>query len=355
MANYVVGSYATSPSGLPQNGPFDEAAERAFFAGLAALDTVGGLELAVFADGRLHPHDEDFLLGQLAEHGKAWRRVVLTCIPGTMGIMGESPHFGLASEDRAGRAAAVEFVSGVAEKVARVNTALHRAAFGVGAAPEGQSAGRVTAVEIHSAPTQGGDAKGSAARLKESLLELLAVDWSGARLVVEHCDAFVEAHPPQKGFLSLEQELEALTLTETQQTWLDGMGQPQPGIAINWARSVLETRDAATSVAHVRAAAAAGVLCGLMFSGCTDDEGAKGEIAAAYGAWTDSHMPAEGTVPGSLLTEAAVRECLAAAADVRGVYIGVKLLAAGAVADSVESRLGANAQLLGLIREADGR
>ncbi len=51
----------------------------------------------------------------------------------------------------------------------------------------------------------------------------------------------------------------------------------------------------------------------------------------------------------------AVRECLAAAVDVRGVYIGVKLLAAGAVADSVESRLGANAQLLGLIREADGR
>jgi hypothetical protein len=98
---------------------------------------------------------------------------------------------------------------------------------------------RWLAQEVHSAPTQGGDATASAASLKTSLLELLTEDWSGAQIVVEHCDAFVAAHPPQKGFLTLEQELEAVTLTEQQKAWLTnlhGEDYRPPGIAINWVR-----------------------------------------------------------------------------------------------------------------------
>jgi hypothetical protein len=142
---YMVGSYATSPSGL-LGTTFNEAAECAFFAGLAQNPAVAGLELALFPDGKLHPHSEDFLLEQLKQHGGAWN-VVITCIPGTMGILQNGrPRFGLASDDAGGRAAAVAFVKGAAESIKRVHAALHWAAFGVDAKPEGKSCGRVVAV-----------------------------------------------------------------------------------------------------------------------------------------------------------------------------------------------------------------
>ena len=179
---YMVGSYATSPSGLLGTA-FNEAAERAFFEGLAQNPAVGGLELALFPDGKLHPHDEAFLLEQLKQHGKSWD-VVVTCIPGTMGILqAGQPTFGLASDDTAGRAAAVAFVRAAAGSIKRIHSALHWAAFGVDTMPEGKSSGRVVAVEVHSAPSQGGEATASAAALKMSLLELLTEDWSGAQLV----------------------------------------------------------------------------------------------------------------------------------------------------------------------------
>lgn len=362
---YIVGSYATSPSGLLGTA-FDEEAERAFFAGLAGLPEVGGLELALFPDGALHPHSEDFLLEQLKEHGAGWD-VVLTCIPGTMGIMQDGqPHFGLASDNREGRAAAVKFVAAAASSVKRVNAALHFAAFGLEPPSEGTTSGCVQAVELHSAPTQGGEAKTSAASLKASLKELLEEDWSGAQLVVEHCDAFVEAHAPLKGFLSLEEELQAVKFTEQETEWLYGLrgaDYPAPGLAINWARSVLETRDVTTPATHIaQVVANHGSLAGLMFSGCADEEAVAlaGKPAVAFGAWCDTHMPSSTTVAGSLLTASEVEASLSALEATGAVaklrYCGVKVTCFhDSTGKDVDLRIRANKDLLQMIQNFDPR
>ena len=361
---YIVGSYATSPSGL-LGTVFDEEAERAFFAALAGVPQVGGLELALFPDGRLHPHSEEFLLEQLKEHGAGWD-VVLTCIPGTMGILQSQPHFGLASDNHEGRTAAVKFVASAVGSVKRVNAALHFAASRIEQPTERTSAGRVRAVELHSAPTRGGEVKSSAASLKASLKELLAEDWGGAQLVLEHCDAFVEEYSPQKGFLKLEEELQAVNFTAQETEWLTGLhgpDYPAPGLTINWARSVLETRDVTAPAVHIaQVVAEHGSLAGLMFSGCADEAATadSGAAAVAYGAWSDTHMPSSTTVPGSLLTDSAVQASFGAldetgaAAKLR--YCGIKVTCLhDTTGKDVELRIHANTDLLQIIQNFDPR
>jgi hypothetical protein len=344
-ARYIVGSYATSPSGL-LGTPWAPEAERAFFAGLAEIEAVGGLELALFPDGAVHPHDEAFLLQLLTDHsaGARWD-VVLTLIPGTMPKVGDNPHFGLASEDDAGRQAAVEFGQAAAAAVLRINTALEA----------GGGPGKVIAVEFHSAPTRGGVAEGSGERLKQSLLQLLQLDWGCAQLVLEHCDAYsseVPFAPASKGFLSLADELAATELSSTQKAWLVSARKKPVGVTINWARSVLETRDPAAPVAHLQQAAAPPhrPLAGLMFSGCTD----QADIGS-YVAWTDSHMPHDGVLPGSMLTEAAVASCLAAVGGSgKLLYCGVKITAFhDATGKDVALRLAANRELLEVLQRGD--
>ena len=48
------------------------------------------------------------------------------------------------------------------------------------------------------------------------------------------------------------------------------------GVTVNWARSVLETRSIDTPVQHLQTVLDAAVPLGLMFSGCTPDEGKYG-------------------------------------------------------------------------------
>ncbi len=47
------------------------------------------------------------------------------------------------------------------------------------------------------------------------------------------------------------------------------------GLAVNWARSVLEGQDVTDPVKHATAAARAGLLSGVMFSGCSDRSDSK--------------------------------------------------------------------------------
>ena len=61
------------------------------------------------------------------------------------------------------------------------------------------------------------------------------------------------------------------------------------GICINWARSVLETRDPTTPLAHARVAGE--LLRGVVFSGCSGE-------GSVYGEWLDSHAPLKGEGPG---------------------------------------------------------
>ena len=317
---YLVGAYAISPAGDTWN----EAAEQALYDGLRASPAVRGLEVPF--TGTLHRHDEAWLLRNV---NKDWDFVV-TLIPGTMGTLSTNKHFGLASVDSGGRKAALEMARSANAAVKRLNGAVGRHA--------------VIAVEVHSAPSQGpAGGTGSAAAFAESLAELAAWDWQGARIVIEHCDAARAGHPQHKGFLSLTDELAAIAKANK-------AARLPIGININWGRSVLETHKVETAVEHIAQARNAGALSGIIFSG------ASGE-ATPYGAWQDTHMPhgqAAGIshfAAGSLMTEDAIKRALAATAGAKLDFLGVKIAIRPADA-TVAARLGLVNDLIQLIDRA---
>lgn len=278
----LVGAYAASPA----HAEWMPAAEEEFFDGLAALDTVGGLELP-WIDG-LHPHDDEWLLRRFPRRFDA----VLTGIPGTMRRLGRDPRFGLASLDADGRAAAIAEATRMLEAAERLNDACGRRA--------------VVALELHSAPIASADpaAEHAAIAALRASLESLAATGAGdgAALLVEHCDAFVPGRAPEKGFLAVADELAAL----------DGLPD-RLGMSVNWGRSAIELRDGDAVAAQIAEIAASGRLRGLVFSGAADQ-------ATPFGpAWIDAHhpmVPAPGFPfgePASLLTADRVDAAVAAA------------------------------------------
>lgn len=260
-------------------------AEAVMYRLLAELP-IAGLELPLAAADLGSPW--------FASHVDEQWDLVLTCIPTTMARLGLDPTYGLASRDDDGRRAAL----------ADVTDALAFAA----EAAEGSGRQRVRAVQIHSAPRR---ENASVAALARSIDELREAERSGARLVLEHCDAARPGRAFHKGFLELDEEIALLA---------------DRGIAmtINWGRSAIEGRSASTPVQHVRAAAAAGVLAGVMFSGVADH-------ATAWGpAWDDSHMAPRGEDPAlaassdSLLDHEQIAATLSAAGPHLD-YVGVKV------------------------------
>lgn len=293
---YFLGAYAASPN----TTGWDPDLEAAYYRSLASLASVKGLEHPFL--GQLHQYDDNWFLQQLAPH---WD-YVFTTIPGVMNALAQQPGFGLASTDEAGRQAALQFMRSAQQAVRKLNQHLGRRA--------------VTAIMLHSAPARNKVA-GNAECFAASLQELLSWDWQGARLVVEHCDAYLPPQVPSKGFLSLQDELVVLSQLKQQ-------GTANLGVVINWGRSVFEGRDPTTAVQHLQAAKTAGLLAGLMFSGVSDAE-------SEYGAWRDSHQPIRNALqpelgsPVSWLTEQQVAAALAAAAPLQaltvlGLKIGVR-------------------------------
>jgi hypothetical protein len=277
-----VSSYAAaSPA-----APWDRNAEGALFDGFAAMD-LAGLELPF--TGRLHAHDESWLADQLRPE---WRFIV-TCLPGTMNRLKDETPFGLASADEDGRRRALDFIEEARRAAAALNSRLGRKA--------------VAAVAVHSAPTLGAGARSSLESFAESLTELRRRDWSGAELLVEHCDAFVPAHPPDKGFLRIEDECAAIKLSE---------GAAPARVLINWGRSAIETRSAEGPLSHLRRAVEAELLAGLFFSGAAPAH-------PDYGAWKDSHVPFSVSCPESILTPDATKNALKTAGNIS--YLGVKI------------------------------
>jgi hypothetical protein len=299
---YYLGAYAASPN----HSGWDPALETAFYNELKAQPNIKGLEHPFL--GSLHAHDDNWFLANI---DSAWD-YVFTCIPGIMTALSQNPLFGLASNDAAGRQAALAFMQQACAAIGTLNTHLRRQA--------------VTAIQIQTAPARH-KAASSKAALSASLDTMLSWDWHGARIVIEHCDAYVPEHTPSKGFLALADELDVLsTLNATLP-----VGQ-QLGLLINWGRSVFETRRADGALEHIQAAQAAGLLRGVMFSGVSDQH-------SEYGAWRDSHQPPQYSTlvqhgePASWMTEQAMHACLAACAKpeallLLGAKIGIRPLSA---------------------------
>jgi hypothetical protein len=163
----------------------------------------------------------------------------------------------------------------------------------------------VSAVELHSAPTAHDvtSARGAFAR---SLDIVTGWDWDGAQILLEHVDAKVDGHAPDKGFLSLEDELDVLS-----------EGSLPMGVLINWGRSAIELRSAARVVDHVAMARDAGVLRGLVFSGVS-------AVPTRYGeAWADQHLPPSAHEVDSLLTAEMMDNALRVAGPLD--FTGVKM------------------------------
>lgn len=292
---YYIGAYASSPN----ISSWDPELESNYYNQLKKLTNVQGLEHPFV--GKLHARDDDWFLQNVDAN---WN-FVFTCIPGIMEAKSANPHFGIASDDEAGRAEALDFMSKARDAIVKLNTHLGRQA--------------VTAIQVQTSPSKN-QASSSAAALQKSFETMVSWDWQGAQIVIEHCDAFVEGQKPAKGFLTLADELTAVQ-------HVNSTKGSNIGIVINWGRSVIETRSVQGAITHIEQAKAAGVLSGLMFSGVSDKE-------SEFGVWSDSHMP-----PAlddkellsehvSLMTEAEMHKCLAAAdattLNIVGVKIGIR-------------------------------
>jgi hypothetical protein len=327
---FYVGAYAAAPSLVDWN----PSAEEKFLKSVLAMDGVAGLEVPF--TGQLHKYDEEWFLRLLPEDAA----FVVTTIPGTAARLQQDPHFGLASTSAAGRNDALKFVRDAFTAVDRMNSQLGRAA--------------VRALEIHSAPLAV-EHYSSAAALADSLAEISDWDWHCAGVVLEHCDTPVASRPPAKGFLPLEAEIEAVQLANQRS------GRTAK-IAVNWGRSVIEQRRPDAAVAHLRVLLDAGLLGGLVLSGCA-------AVDTRFGpAWADVHVPPAPRITGSaatfgaldpevldsasLMTYERIREALeTAGTDPATGFRGIKVAAVQNA--TVEQRIAVIARTLALARHPE--
>jgi len=275
----LVSSYAISPA----HTAWDPALEAELLPALCALPGVAGLEVPWL--GGIHPHDPAWFL----RHVPAGAELAVTALPWVMKRCGADARHGIASPDDDGRRAALADLRALADDVRRIDS---------------DSDASVTIVALHTAPQGRGDRSALAA----SLAEISAWDWSGAQLVIEHCDAAVPTHPWEKGFLPLAAEIAAIRDADAPvQLWL------------NWGRSVIETRDADAVTDQIADAAATGLLAGLTFSGSAAVDGPYGA------AWSDGHLPLAAADPrsGSLLDAEHVAAAISAAGPLE--RIGLKV------------------------------
>ena len=297
MSKYIVGAYPASPA----HRTWDPAAEEGFFSLLASDSRIGSLELPWM--GALHPHDTKWLDMNFPKNLVA----VVTSIPFVMGQLGNNPNYGIASPEEASRAMAIAHLREIFDSVTEFHQKIGRRA--------------VSHVEIHSAPRQ----VGSSSQLAKSLREIASWDWQGVNIVIEHCDAFISGQHPEKGFLSISDEIAAIQSSGC-----------EVGILINWGRSAIEFRDASRVVEHIESAKSANLLQGLIFSGASNVEGLFGYP------WIDAHHPFRKNVsykfgdPESLLTEELAKAAMRAAGEIP--LIGIKMGWPSSIAGTLDER-----------------
>lgn len=286
-APILVSAYPVSPAFVD----WDPALEAELLPAICALPGVAGLEIPWI--GGIHKFDDAWFLANVPAVSLA-----VTPIPFVMGQLGKDASYGIASTSADGRAAALADLRRVAADVARITD---------------ESAASVEVVTLHTAPRAGDSETGAGAvdavdALARSLDEIGSWDWCGAELAIEHCDAFVPGQAPEKGFLSVAQEIAAIS-----------QAGADVGMWINWGRSAIELRDADAVTEQIAQVAASGTLRGLALSGAA-------AVSSPYGyEWIDAHLPIASTYPESLslLDDQHVADALAAAGEVP--WLGLKV------------------------------
>lgn len=318
MLDYIIGAYASAPTIEIDNRD----AESKFYEELtASIPNIKGLEIPFWGED-VHIYGLEFLLSYIRPH---WDNV-LTCIPGSVTALKTDRHFGIASTNDLARREAVKMHKRANEVVQQVCDHF----------------GRKAIMAVHLATAPGCPAPGvsrSIDSLQRSMDEILSWDWNGARLVIEHCDTAIGECPPQKGFMSIEEEISVLNFLKSEYN---------VGITLNWGRSAIEGKSPDQVIEHIKVATANNLLSGFIFSGTAIDD-------KKYGSWTDSHMPFAPAFNSkfheehSLLTPTHVRETLEAL-DIENLdYIGVKLLSKQEDKTSTQRRVGINKDAIAIL------
>jgi len=315
---YIIGAYATAPS-LCHN---DEALENDFYVKLKRdIPEIRGLEVPYWGKG-IHQFGSEYLLNIIEPH---WDNV-LSCISGTMGELVKNPKFGLASDDKDGRLAAIFMQK-------RVNKILHTM-------NDKYSRKSIISVQMVSAPSFPVEGVSSSIdSLKSSMDEILSWDWGGARLVIEHCDASIPNQSFDKGFFRLEEEIDML---------LSLQSEHKLGVTINWARSAIEGRSPDKPIEHLKLASQHNLLSGLIFSGVSENDD-------RYGQWNDTHMPfaqsydVEHYEENSLLNQQNMTKALNEVDLDKLDYLGIKILSMPMDSSSLERRVGLNRDAISIL------
>lgn len=264
--------------------PADGAGRTEFCQKLFSRDWVSGIELG-YLDRLVWP-----------EGVPADATAIVTAIPGTTATNAQDADFGLASPDASGRGRALEFTRHLAAQVAA----------------ERANGRAIRAVQIHSAPTEFAAQEAFTVAMRE----VVAMDWGGAEVWVEHCDAWVPGQRPQKGYLQLEQEIAVLAELAPR------FPEAKLGLVINWGRSAIEGHDTCTPLRHIKQAAASGLLRHVGISSASNQETVFGYP------YIDFHLPPAGlsvSPNGSLLGEEELVAAMRAAGQVSyGMKVGLR-------------------------------
>ncbi len=250
--NLIAAAYSISPTSQKWDGKV----ESEYYKLLKSIPELKGIEHPFF--GELHQFDDNWFLNNIDPNWK----VIFTGMPGVMNNLSKNSQFGIASDDPDGRKSAVDFYFKASRAIKKMQE--H---FGKQLVPS---------IQIHTSPARKA-ANSSTASLIESLTEMQAWDWSGTELVIEHCDAYKEDGSSIKGFLTLQEEIDAVIA-------VNAKSDNKIGFCVNWGRSAIETRSTQGPIQHISTLRELNLLRGLMFSGVAAED-------ATYGNWQDSHIP----------------------------------------------------------------
>ena len=289
---YYVSAYVTSPSFKV----WDAESETKYFSNLTAQDNIIGIEQPFYSASEKYP------LSWLKDNIPLHWNIILTSMPQMMQASRINPYFGLASIREEDRKKAVTLISDINNYAHTLNKLFQRDI--------------VKAVHLHSSPrSSDGEVRGNKQSFYHSLLDIKRMEWGDIALNVEHCDAYTSQQQSDKGFLSLEDEINAI----------NAVGHY--GLILNWARSVIEARSSDGALKHIQLCLKEKLLKGFFYSGCSD------QACSQYGAWKDTHMPPKNDIQSEYLPN----DSLLGANEIKAVknllkpikdelYYGVKVL-----------------------------
>jgi hypothetical protein len=316
--DYILGAYASAPS-VWKKDKKDKKEESTFYDSLKEnLENIKGLEIPFYGKN-IHQFGDEYLIEKLDD---SWMNTI-TLIPASFNALKKNIHFGLSSDHEESRLLAIESHKKLNSIVKKINDS------------KGKKV--ISSIQICSSPSfPKKNVSSSKDSFKKSIETLLSWDWEGANLLIEHCDSQRDFLTYQKGFLSIEKEIEIL----------DELKNKSLGICLNWGRSVLEGQNTNEIIKHIKLAQKNKYLKGFIFSGTSP-------LDKNFGSWTDFHMPFynQSCYINSLLTEKNVRLSLDLINFDELDYLGIKLQPLPQEKTTVRKRININRDAIEIINK----